>query len=109
MIYHSIQDILSLGISFTKKYLSLKNELLPTKAQTHRRTSSLPSDSESEFPTPLNSTQISSSEFLDFVKYIDDRFLRAIPFIRSGLKGSIRAAEFPSLGILAASLEAGIR
>jgi len=36
-------------------------------------------------------------------------FLRAVPFIQSGLKASVRAAEFPSLGILAASLEAGIR
>lgn len=35
--------------------------------------------------------------------------MRVVPFVRSGLKGSVRAAEFPSLGILAASLEAGVR
>jgi hypothetical protein len=48
-------------------------------------------------------------EVVDFVRYLDDRFLRAVPFIRSGLKASVRTAEVPSLGILATSLEAGNR
>lgn len=43
------------------------------------------------------------------MRHLDDRFIRAVPFIRSGLKGCVRAAEFPSLGILAGSLEAGVR
>ena len=72
----------------------------------HVRTTSLTDDEE---PEVVLQESVTEEEFVDFVKYLDDRFLRAIPFIRSGLKGSARAAEFPSLGILASGLEAGVR
>lgn len=63
-------------------------------------------DEESEVPIR---EELTETDFVEYVRYVDDRFLRAVPFIRSGLKGSAGAAEFPSLGILAVSLEAGLR
>ena len=72
----------------------------------HLRKASMSDDEETE--VALQET-LTEEEFVEFVRYVDDRFLRAVPFIRSGLKGSARAAEYPSLGILAGSLEAGIR
>jgi hypothetical protein len=111
-IHNSILDILTLSITFTEKYLNLKNELLSppnphSHNRRHTRTSSLTDDEEN----PVTSIQetVTETEFLDYVRYLDDRIIRAIPFIRSGLKGSVRAAEFGSLGILAGSLEAGVR
>ena len=91
-----------------EKYLQVKGEVLSTKKERRRhvRTTSLSDDEEPEVVIPETVTE---EEVVEFVKYLDDRFLRAIPFIRSGLKGSARAAEFPSLGILAATLEAGVR
>src|SRR5438045_3696355 len=108
MIYNSVMDILGLGVSFTEKYLNAKGEVLPTKKERkrHLRTGSITDDEDTEV---IVQEKVTEDEFVQFVKYLDDRFLRAVPFIRSGLKGSARAAEFPSLGILAASLEAGIR
>lgn len=108
MIYNSVIDIVGLGVSFAQKYLHVKGEALPTKTERkrHLRTGSLTDDEETEV---IVQEMVTEDEFVEFVKYLDDRFLRAVPFIRSGLKGSARAAEFPSLGILAASLEAGIR
>lgn len=108
MIYSSIMDIIGLGVSFAEKYLQVKGEVLPTKKERkrHLRTGSMTDEEETEI---IIQEKITEDEFAEFVKYLDDRFLRAVPFIRSGLKGSVRAAEFPSLGILAASLEAGIR
>jgi hypothetical protein len=102
-----VADVLALSISFVEKYLLLKGETLSTKEQrNHKRTSSLTDDEDSEI---IITDDITDEEFTEFVRYLDDRFLRAVPFIRSGLKASVRAAEFPSLGILAASLEAGVR
>jgi hypothetical protein len=108
MIYNSVMDILSLGITFVEKYLQVKGEFLSIKKERkkHSRTSSISDDEEKEVGMPETVTE---DEFLDFVRHLDDRFLRAVPFIRSGLKANARAAEFPSLGILAGSLEAGIR
>jgi len=107
-IYNSVMDILALAISFVEKYIQLKGEVLPTKKKQRRhiRTGSISDDEETEIPIQESATE---EEFVDFVRYLDDRFLRAVPFIRSGLKASVRAADFPSLGILASSLEAGIR
>jgi hypothetical protein len=101
-------DILGLGVSFVEKYLQSKGEVMPTKKERkgHVRTTSLTDDEE---PEVVLQESVTEGEFVGFVKYLDDRFLRAIPFIRSGLKGSARAAEFPSLGILASGLEAGVR
>jgi hypothetical protein len=101
-------DILGLGTSFVEKYIQLKGEVLPTKKtqRRHARTGSISDDEDAEMPVQESATE---EEFVDFVRYLDDRFLRAVLFIRSGLKASVRAAEFPSLGILATSLEAGIR
>jgi len=101
-------DILGLGISFVEKYIQLKGEVLPTQKtqRRHLRSGSISDDEEAETTVHESATE---EEFADYVRYLDDRFLRAVPFIRSGLKASVRAAEFPSLGILAASLEAGIR
>jgi hypothetical protein len=102
-------DILGLAISFTEKYLQVRGERLPSKTerQKHKRMSSLSDD---EFLEPPPSTESLTDEaFTEFVHYVDDRFLRAVPFIRSGLKAYPKAAEFPTLGILAANLEAGIR
>ena len=109
MIHNSVMDILELGVSFAENYLHVKGEILFTKKEhkRHLRTGSL-TDDDAESEVVIQET-ISEDEFVAFVKYLDDRFLRTVPFIRSGLKGSARAAEFPSLGILAASLEAGIR
>jgi len=93
-----------------EKYLHLKHQTLSSKSgerKTHRRTGST-SDTEDSSEVLINEP-ISEEDFLDHVKYLDDRFLRIIPFIRSGLKGIARAAEFPSLGILASTLEAGVR
>lgn len=111
MIHNSIMDILGLAISLTEKYLHLKNEQLPIKKhqKTHLRTRSLSEDEDTLETISQETSSVSEEEFVEFVKYLDDRFLRAVPFIRSGLKGNARAAEFPTLGILAASLEAGIR
>jgi hypothetical protein len=108
MIHDSIMDILGLGVSFAEKYLQVKREALSTKKERkrHLRTGSISDDEEPEVFTQETTTE---EEFVEFIKYLDDRFLRAVPFIRSGLKGSARAAEFPSLGIWAVSLEAGIR
>ena len=108
MIHNSVMDILGLGVSFAEKYLQVKGEALSSKKERkrHLRTGSMSDDEEPEVVIQETTTE---DEFVQFVKYLDDRFLRAVPFIRSGLKGSARAAEFPSLGILAASLEAGIR
>ena len=91
-----------------EKYIQLKGEGLPTKKtqRRHVRSGSISDDEETESPVQESATD---EEFVDYVRYLDDRFLRAVPFIRSGLKASVRAADFPSLGILAASLEAGIR
>ena len=107
-IYNSVMDILGFGISFVEKYIQLKGEVLPTKKtqRRHVRSGSISDDEETETPRQESATD---EEFVDYVRYLDDRFLRAVPFIRSGLKASVRAADFPSLGILAASLEAGIR
>ena len=101
-------DILGSAISFVDKYIQLKGEILPTKRtrRRHVRTGSISDDEETEVLIPES---VTDEEFVDYVKYLDDRFLRAVPFIRSGLKASVRAAEFPSLGIFATSLEAGIR
>jgi hypothetical protein len=101
-------DILVLGTSFAEKYLHVTGESLSTEKdrKKHRRTDSVTDDEEAEINVGESLTE---DEFVAFVRHLDDRFLRAIPFIRSGLKGSARAAEFPSLGTLAASLEAGIR
>src|SRR6266496_5169869 len=106
MIHNSVMDILGLGVLFAEKYLQVKGEILSTKKERkrHLRTGSV---SDEEAPEISIRETIGDDEFVEFVKYLDDRFLRAVPFIRSGLKGSARAAEFPSLGILAASLEAG--
>jgi hypothetical protein len=108
MIHDSVMDILGLAVSFAEKYLQVKGEVLATKKERkrHLRTASISDDEETE---AVVQESVTSDEFVEFVRYLDDRFLRAVPFIRSGLKGSARAAEFPSLGILAASLEAGIR
>lgn len=99
-----------MSISFVDKYLHLRKQTLTSKRgerKTHRRTGST---SDTEDPSEvLIHESISEEDFLDHVKYLDDRFLRIIPFIRSGLKGNARAAEFPSLGILASTLEAGVR
>ena len=96
-----------MAISFAEKYLQVKHETLSTKdPKRHRRTSSL---SEDETEESISIEPITESEFLEYVKHIDDRFLRAIPFIRSGLKASSRAAEFPTFGILASTLELGVR
>lgn len=91
-----------------EKYIQVKGEALPTKKERkrHLRTGSI---SDEEEPEVVIQDVTTEDEFVEFVKHLDDRFLRAVPFIRSGLKGSARAAEFPSLGILASSLEAGIR
>ena len=91
-----------------EKYLQVKGEALATKKERkrHLRTGSI---SDEEEPEVVIQEMTTEDEFVEFVKHLDDRFLRAVPFIRSGLKGSARAAEFPSLGILASSLEAGIR
>ena len=101
-------DLLGLGVSFVEKYLQSKGEVMSTtrERRRHVRTTSLTDDEE---PEVVLQESVTEEEFVDFVKYLDDRFLRAIPFIRSGLKGSARAAEFPSLGILASGLEAGVR
>ena len=109
MIYDSAKDILQLGVSFADKYLQFTGELLRApKDQKKRLSIESQSDGDgSETVIPEASTR--GDTFLRFVKYVDDRFLRAIPFIRSGLKGSARAAEFPSLAILASRLESGIR
>ena len=108
MIHNSVMDIVGLGVLFAEKYLQVKGEILSTKNERkrHLRTGSVSDDEEPEISIRETATE---DEFVEFVKHLDDRFLRAVPFIRSGLKGSARAAEFPSLGILAASLEAGIR
>jgi hypothetical protein len=109
VIHDSIMDILGLAVSFTEKYLQVRGDRLPSKTerQKHKRMSSLSDD---EFLEPLTSTEsLTEAAFTEFVKHVDDRFLRAVPFIRSGLKAYTKAAEFPTLGILAASLEAGIR
>ena len=100
-------DILTLCVIFVENYLQLKGEVLSRKRERkgHLRKEST-SDEEVERDIQETKTE---HEFVEFVKHLDDRFLRAVPFIRSGLKGSVRAAEFPSLGILAGSLEAGIR
>src|SRR5271167_2192487 len=105
MIYSSVMDIIGLGVSFAEKYLQVKGEVLPTKKERkrHLRTGSMTDEEETE----IIQEKVTEDEFVEFVKYLDDRFLRAVPFIRSGLKGSVRAAEFSSLGILATSLEAG--
>ena len=107
-IHDSVTDILRMAISYSQKYLQVKGEVLSTKsdAKKHKRTSSMTDDEDVE-PVPVES--ITETEFLEYVKHLDDRFLRAIPFIRSGLKASARAAEFPTLGILATRLEAGLR
>lgn len=136
-IHNTILDILTLSTTFTQSYLNLKSEILSPSnpRKRHLRTSSLSSDEEtptvpsqeshgktnisqesrpktdiSEIGTksPFLET-LTEREFLDFVRHLDDRFIRAVPFIRSGLKGSVRAVEFASLGILAGSLEAGVR
>jgi hypothetical protein len=101
-------DILGLAVTFTEKYLQLKGEVLSTKKELGRqRTGSISEDEEeSEIIIPSGITEV---EFVELVRYLDDRFLRTLPFIRSGLKGTTRAAEFPSLGILASALEAGVR
>jgi hypothetical protein len=101
-------DILGLGVSFVEKYLQSKGEVLSTKQdrRRHTRTTSLTDDEE---PEAVVQDSVSEEQFVEFVKYLDERFLRAIPFIRSGLKGSARAAEFPSVGILSSALEAGVR
>ena len=108
MIHTSVMDILGLGINFSEKYLHVNGEVLPSKKEQkrHLRTSSITDEEESELVVTEDLTE---EGFLEFTRYLDDRFLRAVPFIRSGLKGSARAAEFPSLGILATSLEAGVR
>lgn len=108
IIYNTIMDILNMAISFSQKYLQLKQESISTKhdRKSHKRTSSQ-SDDERSTDFPIES--ISESEFIEYVKHVDDRFLRAVPFIRSGLKASARAAEYPTLGMLAASLEVGVR
>ena len=94
---------------FVEKYLQVKGEVLSTKKERwrHMRTGSISDDEEvSEIIEPEGITE---AEFVELARHLDDRFLRALPFIRSGLKGTTRAAEFPSLGILAATLEAGVR
>jgi len=103
-------DILDLAISFADKYLQVKGERFPSKGterSKHKRTSSLSDDEYLEQPPPQDT--LTPDAYVEFVKYVDDRFLRAVPFIRSGLKAYTKAAEFPTLGILAANLEAGIR
>jgi len=103
-------DILGLAILFADKYLQVKTERLPSKKterSSHKRTGSLSDDEYLEQRPPQET--LTPDTFMEFVKYVDDRFLRAVPFIRSGLKAYTRAAEFPTLGILAADLEAGIR
>lgn len=101
-------DILGLCASFAEKYLQITGESLPTERdrKKHLRTDSVTDDEETEISARESLTE---DEFVAFVRHLDDRFLRVVPFIRSGLKGSARAAEFPSLGTLATSLEAGIR
>jgi len=136
-IHNTILDILTLSTTFTHSYLNLKSEILSPSnpRKRHLRTSSLSSDEEtpaipsqepqakpnisqkSRTKTDMSEIRAKSAipetlterEFLDFVRHLDDRFIRAVPFIRSGLKGSVRAAEFASLGILAGILEAGVR
>jgi hypothetical protein len=100
-------DILTICVEFVENYLQLRGELIspPKERKRHRRKEST-SDEEVEPDIREKKTEC---EFVEFAKHFDDRFLRAVPFIRSGLKASVRAAEFPSLGILAGSLEAGIR
>jgi hypothetical protein len=108
MIHNSIMDILGLATTFAEKYLQVTGESLstPKDRKKHLRTGSVTDDEEAEISV---GELLTEDSFIAFVRHLDDRFLRAIPFIRSGLKGSARAAEFPSLGILATSLEAGIR
>jgi hypothetical protein len=106
-IHRTVMDILGLAVTFVEKYLQLKREVLSTRKERHVRRGSI-SDEEEESQIILE-TGITDAEFVDLVRYLDDRFLRALPFIRSGLKGTTRAAEFPSLGILASTLETGVR
>jgi Gamma tubulin complex component C-terminal len=105
-IRNTITDILTISSTFVQNYLSYSNESLsaPAPVPRHRRTSSADSH-----PPAAPSEALSQADFTAHVKHVDDRFLRAIPFIRSGIKASFNAADFPSLGILAAQLEAGVR
>jgi hypothetical protein len=101
-------DILGMAINYAQKYLQVKQESLSSnqKSKRPKQTSGLSDDEAVSVQSP---DSLSENEFVEWVKYIDDRFLRAVPFIRSGLKATARAAEFPTLGILAASLETGGR
>jgi hypothetical protein len=97
-----------MAISFAQKYLQVKQETISTKQELkrHKRISSLSDDEDEQ---PLLVEPITESEFVEYVRHIDDRFLRAVSFIAASLKTSPRVAEFPTLGMLASSLEAVVR
>lgn len=96
-------DLLNLAITFVDKYLQAKEETLSTNREKHRRNDSVTDDEEPEI---IPNEILKEGDFLQYVRYVDDRFSRGVPFIRNGLRASARAAEFPSLGILATILEA---
>jgi hypothetical protein len=94
-------DILNISISFVQRYLQVNNESISTPSpptKQHRKSDV------NDAPAP-SIPDIAKAEFEQHVKYVNDRFLRAIAFVSSGLKASARAAEFPALGILASNLE----